>query len=142
MSGTGHVYHVFASSVPGGPGTATVNGEVVTFDASANRSEGLPSPADLLTAAFAACVLKNVERFSAVLGFRYQAASIEVQAERQDSPAKIIALRYVLRGVTDEPPHRVDLLHRNIRQFGTIFNTLTAACEVTGVLVADAVPTS
>jgi hypothetical protein len=39
---------------------------------------------------------------------------------------------YVLRVVTDEPRARVELLHRNIRKFGTITNTLAAAGEVTG----------
>ena len=31
-----------------------------------------------------------------------------------------------------EPAARVDLLHENIRKFGTITNTLGAACELTG----------
>ena len=38
--------------------------------------------------------------------------------------------------VTDEPEHRVDLLHRNIRKHGTITNTIDAACELTGEIVA------
>ena len=39
--------------------------------------------------------------------------------------------------VTDEPRQRVELLHHNIRRHGTIFNTLAAVCEVTGVIVAE-----
>jgi hypothetical protein len=45
--------------------------------------------------------------------------------------------RYVLRVVTDEPRQRVELLHRNIRRHGTIFNTLAAVCEVTGDIIAE-----
>jgi len=31
---------------------------------------------------------------------------------------------------------RIDLLHKNIRKYGTITNTLAAACELTGELTA------
>jgi uncharacterized OsmC-like protein len=115
----------------------TAKGSTIEFDATAGQSATLPGPADLLTAAFAACVLKNVERFSQILRFAYQRASIEVEAERQDAPPRMIAVRYVLRVVTDEPPQRVELLHHNIRRHGTIFNTLAAVCDVTGDLVAE-----
>lgn len=58
-------------------------------------------PMNLLTTAFAACVLKNVERFSQVLPFRYQEASIKVVAERQEDPSKMIRVTYSLHLVTD-----------------------------------------
>ena len=45
-------------------------------------------------------------------------------------------VRYRLEVVTDEPPERVDLLHRNIRRHGTVYNTLAAACDVDGDIVA------
>ncbi len=50
-------------------------------------------------------------------------------------------MHYRLRVVTDEPAHRVELLHKNVRKFGTISNTLAAACELTGQIEA-VVPTS
>jgi uncharacterized OsmC-like protein len=52
--------------------------------------------------AFAACVLKNVERFSKILSFRYDEASITVTSERQDAPPKMIRVTYSLRLVTGE----------------------------------------
>jgi uncharacterized OsmC-like protein len=97
----------------------------------------LPGPADLFTAAFAACVLENVDRFSQILPFRYERASIEVTAERQDAPPRMIAVRYVPRVVTHQPRQRVELLHPNIRRHGTIFNTLAAVCDVAGDIVAE-----
>ncbi|MBK9072762.1 MAG: hypothetical protein IPL79_17435 [Myxococcales bacterium] len=45
-------------------------------------------------------------------------------------------MSYHLRVVTDELAARVELLHRNIRKFGTISNTLAAACELTGTIEA------
>ena len=43
----------------------------------------------------------------------------------------------MLRIATDEPPHRVELHHRNIVRFGTVTHTLAAACDVTGELIAE-----
>jgi Predicted redox protein, regulator of disulfide bond formation len=125
-------YEIEARVVRSGVSAATSKQAVIEFDTSAGQSEILPGPADLLTTAFAACVLKNVERFSQILPFRYQEASIKVVAERQEDPPKMIRVTYSLHLVTDEPEHRVELLHRNIRKYGTIYNTLAATCDVSG----------
>lgn len=121
-----------------GDGTATViaNGRPIRFDSSPTQGDELPGPADLLAAAFAACTLKNVERMGVLLPFEWTSASIEVRAERQDSPPKVTSIRYRLEVVTGEPEHRVELLHRNIRRYGTIYNTLAAVCDVSGEVVA------
>jgi len=47
-------------------------------------------------------------------------------------------VHYRLRVVIDEPTARVELLHKNIRKFGTITNTLASACELTGEIEAIA----
>jgi uncharacterized OsmC-like protein len=108
----------------------------IDMDTSTGLIEYLPGPADLLVSAFAACILKNVERFSKLLPFHYQSASVRVSAERVDNPPRMTAIRYELAVVTDEPQRRLDLLHRNIARHGTIFNTLSNACEVTGTITA------
>jgi hypothetical protein len=77
-------------------------------------------------------VIKNVERFSQVLPFAYDSAEIDVELRRQDRPPRFDRIEYVLRLVTDEPAHRVDLLERNITKYGTVYNTFAASCEVTG----------
>ena len=109
----------------------------IRFDTGVDLVDDLFGPADLLGAAFAACLLKNVERFSHILSFGYEGASIEVLSERQDAPPKMTRVRYSLRLITNEPAHRIDLLHRNIRQHGTIYNTLAATCEVSGEVVIE-----
>jgi hypothetical protein len=38
--------------------------------------------------------------------------------------------------VTDEPERRVELAHRNLRNYGTVYNTLAAVCDVHGEMVA------
>ena len=91
----------------------------IEFDTSVEQSASLMGPADLLASAFAACVLKNVERFARMLSFTYATASIRVILERQDRPPRITSVQYELHLVTAEPQHRVDLLHRNLMKHGT-----------------------
>jgi len=122
----------------GGEGHLEAHGLSTAFDGTAGRVETLPGPADVLCAALSACMLKNVERFSRILPFQYVSATIEVSAEREEAPPRIVRMHYRLRVVTAEPAHRVELLHTNLRKFGTITNTLGAACELTGELEAVA----
>lgn len=96
-----------------------------------------PGPAELLAGAFAACLLKNVARSSAMLPFAYDSVRVEVTMHRQDAPPRFTAIEYALHLVTPEPAHRVELLHRNLQKFGTVYNTLAAVCEVSGTVTAS-----
>lgn len=120
---------------PGGEGHLHSHGLDIPFDGSAARG-ALCGPADLLAAALSACVLKNVERFSHLLSFRYTAAAVDVELVRDEPPPRIVQARYHLRVVTDESAERVELLHRNIQRSGTVGNTLGAACDLDGTIVA------
>ena len=90
---------------------------------------------ELLLASLSACILKNVERFGEMLPVAWRDALVEVHAERQESPPRVIRIQYLLTIDTDEPLHRVELLHQNIMKHGTIFNTLASACPVEGTVV-------
>lgn len=131
-------YQANGSVRAGGAGRLHAHGLDAEFDGTAGRLEELPGPADVLSASLCACILKNVERFSHLLPFRYESASVEVTAEREAPPPRIVRVSYHLRVVTDEPPARVELLHKNIRKFGTITNTLATACELSGTIEAIA----
>ncbi len=110
----------------------------IPIDASwaSDTPSGFPGPAELLASAFAACVLKNVERAPTLLPFRYESVEVDVLARRQDSPPLFVEITYEVHVVTDEEPRRLELLHRNLNQFGTIYNTLAASCDVHGTVVA------
>lgn len=97
---------------------------------------GLPGPADLLATAFAACLLKNLARARDLLGFQYYDADVEVTARRQDNPPKFVEITYTVVVTTDEPERRVQLAHKNLAKYGTVFNTLAAVCDVHGVMTA------
>ena len=133
-------YRARGENRPGGGATIESHASKIMFDGSAETGGLLPGPADLLAAALAACILKNVERFAGILPFRYRQARIEVEVERAEPPARIVRAHYTLTIATGEPAHRLDLLHRNILRFGTITNTLAAACELSGTIHAEPPP--
>ena len=130
-------YKVAASvAATGDPATVETGAGALDVDTTWGGEPGLPGPAELLTSAFAACLLKNLARTQDLMAFDYEAADVEVVARRQDNPPKFVEIAYTLRVVTDEPQRRVDLVHRNLRRYGTIYNTLAAVCDVHGQLIA------
>ena len=61
---------------------------------------------------------------------------------RQDAPPLILRVDYELIIDTDEDDGRLALLHRNVRKYGTISNTVAAATVLEGAIrrrVADTV---
>lgn len=131
-------YQVHGRSVVGRGASILAGNQSIPIDATwgADEPSGLPGPAELLASAFAACVLKNVERASAMMPFRYESVEVDVQARRQDAPPMFVELEYEIRVVTVEDQRHIEMLHRNVKQFGTVFNTLAAVCEVHGTLIA------
>lgn len=99
-----------------------------------SKESNLPSPADLLISAFAACCLKNVERFSNFMKYTYDHASISVSSTRQDQPPMIRSIQFELVVFSEDDSINGDLLLRNLQKFGTIYNTLNAVCEIEGMI--------
>ena len=129
-------YRVSARVAAPGVAIGSAKDREIEFDVGRQSGDELPGPAELLALSLGACILKNVERFSHLLSFRYEGAEVTVEAERQEDPPRFTKLTYELRIRTDESPHRVELLHRNLRRFGTVYNTLAASCDVDGTIVA------
>lgn len=127
-------YQISGSINPAREATFSVKERSVLFGVTNDQGD-LPNPAELLLGAFAACCLKNVQRFSDLLGFGYTNARIEVSGERQEKPTKMVAIRYVININSADEKLNVKLLHKNIRKFGTIYNTLKDVCDVSGELI-------
>jgi uncharacterized OsmC-like protein len=125
-------YNVTANSKKGGKASAKAKESAIVFDASSGRDQQFPNPAELLLSSFAACVLKNVERFSELLHFDYKTASIKVKGWRQDRPPMMSKITYVLEIDSDMDLKKLNLLHKNILKFGTITNTLAQVVELSG----------
>lgn len=127
-----NIYRVQAISRPGGQSRIRCNETYVKADTGSYPDGTRPGPAELLCASLATCLLKNVERFSELLTVEYELARVEVEAERSDVPPAMTRMHYRLEIVSNEPIRRIELLHRNVRKFGTITNTLAAAVDLTG----------
>ncbi|TDE36611.1 OsmC family protein [Antarcticimicrobium sediminis] len=90
------------------------------------------NPAEMLLASLAACMLKGTERVVPMLEFDLRGMEISLHGVRQDSPPKMVRIDYEIVVDTDETDQRLDLLHRNLRKYGTISNTLAEAVELVG----------
>ena len=92
------------------------------------------NPAELLLAAVAACILKNMERIAPMIHFDYRGVMIKVHGVRQDSPPKMLRIDYTIEVDSDENDRKLELMHENIRKYGTVYNTVAPGTELTGTL--------
>jgi uncharacterized OsmC-like protein len=92
------------------------------------------NPAELFLASIAACILKGIERVTPLLGFDLTGAEVRLDGQRQDAPPKMVSVTYEVIVDTDESDQRLDLLHKNIRKYGTISNTVADAVNLTGTI--------
>mgnify|MGYP000306515354 CR=1 FL=1 len=83
-------------------------------------------------AAVAACMIKGVERVMPMIHFDLRGVEVKLHGVRQDSPPKIVAIDYEIVVDSDEDDRRLELLHTNVRKYGTISNTLAAATKLAG----------
>lgn len=128
-------YHVTARRLDGHGSLVTAKEATLIADTDpAGRVDAL-NPAELLLAALSACIIKGAERVLPVLGFALRGLEVRLHAVRQDSPPKLVSIDYVITVDTDEPDARLELLHTNIRKYGTISNTLALAVPITGRIV-------
>jgi len=115
--------------------TIIIKESQIDFGTTAITSEVLPSPAELFLGSFASCILKNIERFSEILKYEYQKATIEVSATRLETPPRMEDIAYVLKIYSKDDNLNVKLLKRNIEKYGTIFNTVKSACTISGRII-------
>lgn len=92
------------------------------------------NPAELLMAAISACMIKGIERVAPMLHFSFRGVEVKLHGVRQDVPPKMESIEYEIIVDTDEEAHRLDLLHKNVRQYGTVFNTVTPGTTLVGTI--------
>ena len=92
------------------------------------------NPAELLMAALAACMIKGIERVVPILDFKLRGVEVRVHGVRQDVPPRMESIDYEIIVDTDESDRRLELLHDNVRKFGTVFNTVAPGTALTGSL--------
>ncbi len=94
-------YEIKAISESRGNALATANKTTIDFDATSGRDDILPNPAELLLTSLAACILKNVQRYSEILHYPYRKAKVTVQGSRNDTPPFMSAIHYKIEIDTD-----------------------------------------
>lgn len=107
----------------------------ITLDTDPAGRRDAFNPAELLLAATAACMLKGIERVAPMLGFEFRGAEVRLHGVRQDAPPKLVSISYELIVDTDEPDRRLELLHTNVRKYGTVSNTLKETLALEGVIL-------
>jgi uncharacterized OsmC-like protein len=107
--------------------------EVILDTDLAGRDDAM-NPVELLLSALAACIIKGIERVAPMIEFAFDRVEVELLAERQDAPPRLAAISYRLLVGTSESDQRLELLHTNVRKYGTIYNTLSAGTALTGAI--------
>jgi uncharacterized OsmC-like protein len=125
-------YSVHARRVNDHGSLAMTKRAEITLDTDVNGREDAFNPAELLLAAVAACMIKGIERVTPMLKFELRGVEVKLHGVRQDSPPKMISVDYEIIVDTDEDDRRLDLLHTNVRKFGTISNTVAEATKLEG----------
>ena len=128
-------YKITAHVLPPGTAKAEANQSEIQFDATSGRNNVLPNPAELLLTSLAACMLKNVQRYSEMLKITYRKARVTMHGERNENPPYIKTINYKLEVETDADERKINNWHKNILKFGTITNTLSRACEIHGEMI-------
>lgn len=92
------------------------------------------NPAELLLAALAACMIKGINRVTPILKFNLQGVEISLHGVRRDVPPSMESIEYEIFVDTDEDDGRLELLHENVRKYGTVYNTVASGTELRGVM--------
>jgi uncharacterized OsmC-like protein len=125
-------YRVSARRVNSHGSEATTKNATVALDTDVNGRPDAFNPAELLLAAVAACMIKGIERVAPILKFAFRGVEVKLHGVRQDKPPKMVEITYELIVDTDESDRRLELLHENVRKFGTISNTVAEATKFEG----------
>lgn len=128
-------YNITATRLDAHGSLARCKNAEVTLDTDVAGRDDAFNPAELLLTAVAACMIKGIERIMPMLKFSLRGVSVVLHGVRQDSPPRMVRIEYVISVDTDESDERLELLHKNVQKFGTIYNTVAAGTELIGQMV-------
>lgn len=130
-------YRVSAHRIDEHGSIATCKDATITLDTDVKGRPDAFNPAELFLAAISACMIKGIERAIPMLKFDLRGVKVKLHGVRQDSPPKMISVDYEIVVDTDENDHRLELLHTNVRKYGTISNTVSAATQLSGRILRE-----
>lgn len=127
-------YNVTARRIDAHGSQAQTKQATLVLDTDLKGRSDAFNPAEPFLASIAACMLKGIERVTPILEFDLRGVEINLYGIRQDTPPKMISVNYEIIVDTDDTDHRLDLVHKNVRKFGTISNTVAEATTLTGTI--------
>lgn len=128
-------YKVVAKRIDAHGSSARCKDAEIILDTDVSGRVDAFNPAELLLAAVAACMIKGIERIAPMNNFKYRGVEVRLHGIRQDSPPFMSSITYELIIDTDENDRRLDLMHYNVRKFGTVSNTVAAATKLEGKII-------
>lgn len=111
---------------------ATCKEASITLDTDVNGRADAFNPAELLLAALTACMIKGIERVTPIMKFELRGVEVRIHGVRQDVPPRMESIDYELIVDTDEVDRRLELLHDNVKRYGTVFNTVAPGTALSG----------
>jgi uncharacterized OsmC-like protein len=135
-------YAIKARRIDAHGSIATTKAAEIVLDTDVEGRADAFNPAELFLASIAACMIKGIQRVTPILKFEFRAVEVRLHAMRHDAPPKIASIDYEILIDTDESDHRLELLHDNVRKYGTISNTVSAATQLAGTLRRMSTPSS
>ena len=125
-------YDVSARRVDAHGSLASTKKAEIILDTDLSGRPDAFNPAELFLASIAACMIKGIERVTPKLKFSLRGVEVRLHGVRQDAPPKMVSIKYELIVDTDESEQRLELLHINVRKYGTISNTVAEAVKLEG----------
>lgn len=104
----------------------------ITLDTDVDGRVDAFNPAELLLAALTACMIKGIERVTPIMKFKLRGVEVRMHGVRQDVPPRMESIDYELIVDTDEADRRLELLHDNVKRYGTVFNTVAPGTALSG----------
>ena len=127
-------YRVSAKRIDSHGSVASTKDAEIILDTNVDGRPDAFNPAELFLAAIAACMIKGIERVTPMLKFDLRGVEVKLHGVRRDSPPKMISVDYELIVDTNETDRRLELLHTNVRKYGTISNTVAEATKLEGLI--------
>jgi uncharacterized OsmC-like protein len=127
-------YRVSARRLDAHGSEARTKDATLTLDTDMKGRPDAFNPAELFLASIAACMIKGIERVAPMIHFQFRGAEVKLHGMRQDAPPMMVSIDYEIIVDTDEDDRRLELLHTNIRKYGTISNTVAKATRLEGTI--------
>jgi uncharacterized OsmC-like protein len=127
-------FDVAARRVDAHVSVASCKAATIRLDTDLSGRDDAFNPAELLLAALSACMIKGIERVTPMMKFQLRGVEVRIHGVRQDVPPRLESVSYEIAVDTDESDRRLELLHENVRKYGTVFNTVAPGTSIEGVL--------